>query len=219
MLDLGLIARICYRSLLIPGPMFSDSTMGSQGTAVGPVRLSLEERFQAECLPFLRDIYRSAARVLGDPTRAEDVCQEVFLQAWKSFERFEPGTNCKAWLYKILFHCVHHQRRQWFRFPVLKDTEEFLEANLTAPEPVPEHLTDQEILAALDRIPVDFKAVVLLVDVEEFSYKEAADILAVPIGTVMSRLSRGRKALRELLADLAGSNGLGGQCSTGERES
>ena len=166
-------------------------------------------QFELEAMPHLNDIFRTAVRILGDRSRAEDVAQEVYLQAWKSFGRFESGTNCRAWMFKILFHCVNHHRRKWFRFPQIKETEEFLEANLSAPVPVPEQLTDQDILSALDRVPADFRSVVLLVDVEEFAYKEAADILSVPIGTVMSRLSRGRKLLREQLANLAHSYGIG----------
>ncbi len=166
-------------------------------------------QFESEAMPHLNDLFRTASRILGDRARAEDVVQEVYLQAWKSYHRFERGTNCRAWLYKILFHTVHHYRRKWFRFPLLKEGEEYLEANLKYTPPVPDRLTDGEILAALDRIPADFKAVVLLVDVEEFSYKEVAEILAVPIGTVMSRLSRGRKLLREDLAVVAHSYGIG----------
>src|SRR4051794_32186823 len=165
--------------------------------------------FEAEAMPHLKDLYRTAMRMTGDAGRAQDAVQETYLQAWKSFSRFETGTNCRAWLYKILFHCVNHQRRKWFRFPLLKETEEFLEANLTYEAPVPEHLTDEEVLAALDAIPPDYRAVVLLVDVEEFPYKEAAGILSVPIGTVMSRLSRGRRLLREQLAKVAQSYGIG----------
>src|SRR5271165_7414997 len=177
---------------------------------------STANRFDAEAMPHLNDIFRTATRILGDKARAEDVAQEVYLQAWKSFHRFEPGTNCRAWLFKILFHCVSHQRRRWFRFPVLKETEEFIAANLTAVEPVPEHLTDEDILAALDRIPADFRAVVLMVDVEEFAYKEASEILAIPIGTVMSRLSRGRKLLREQLGCVAISYGVGRSAGEGQ---
>jgi len=167
------------------------------------------DRFEAEAMPHLNDIFRTATRLMGDRARAEDVAQEVYLQAWKSFHRFEPGTNCRAWLFKILFHCVNHDRRKWFRFPLLKEAEEFLEANLTAPASVPDSLTDEDILAALDRIPSDFRAAVMLVDVEEFSYKEASEILTIPIGTVMSRLSRGRKLLREQLSEVARSYGIG----------
>lgn len=165
--------------------------------------------FEAEAMPHMADIFRTAVRILSDRSRAEDVTQEVFLQAWKSFHRFEPGTNCRAWLYKILFHCVNHHRRKLFRFPLLKSGEEFVEATIAAPESIPERLTDADILASLDRIPADYRSVVLLVDVEEFAYKEAAEILAVPIGTVMSRLSRGRKLLRERLEGIAQSYGIG----------
>ena len=86
---------------------------------------SLEERFAAEAMPHLDDIFRSATRILGDRARAEDVAQEVYLQAWKSFHRFESGTNCRAWLFKILFHCVNHHRRKWFRFRCSKRRKSF----------------------------------------------------------------------------------------------
>ncbi len=165
--------------------------------------MSAADHFEAEAMPHVNDIFRAATRILGDGARAEDVAQEVYLQAWKSFDRFEPGTNCRAWLFKILFHCVNHHRRKWFRFPLLKEAEEFIEANLTQPEPIPEHLTDADIIAALDRLPAGFRAVILMVDVEEFTYKETAEILEIPIGTVMSRLSRGRNLLRGQLTEVA----------------
>ena len=170
---------------------------------------SLDERFETEAMPHLNDLFRTALRMTGERGQAEDVLQEVYLQAWRSFDRFEAGTNCRAWLYKILFHCVSHQRRKWFRFPLLKENEEFLEANLVQPERVAEEITDGEILAALDKIPSEFRSVVLLVDVEEFAYKEVAEILSIPIGTVMSRLSRGRGLLRKALAELARTYGIG----------
>jgi RNA polymerase sigma-70 factor, ECF subfamily len=178
---------------------------------------STADRFEAEAMPHLNDVFRTATRILGDRARAEDVAQEVYLQAWKSFHRFEPGTNCRAWLFKILFHCVNHHRRKWFRFPMLEETEEFIEATLTYNEPIPEHLTDEDILAALDRIPEDFRAVILMVDVEEFAYKEAAEILSIPIGTIMSRLSRGRKLLREQLGAVAQSYGIGRSAEQGQK--
>jgi RNA polymerase sigma-70 factor (ECF subfamily) len=151
-------------------PEIAESWMADdlrQPTAAWAAESSAAERFETEAMPHLGDIFRTATRILGDRARAEDVAQEVYLQAWKSFHRFEPGTNCRAWLFKILFHCVNHHRRKWFRFPLLKETEEFLEANLVQPAPVPEHLTDADILAALDRIPADFRAVILMVGVEE----------------------------------------------------
>jgi RNA polymerase sigma-70 factor (ECF subfamily) len=165
--------------------------------------------FEAEALPYMNDVFRTALRVLRDSSRAEDVVQEVFLQAWRSFDRFEPGTNCKAWLYRILFHSVNHYRRKWFRLRFFSETEDRYEETLTWTPPLSDCLTDGAILAALDNISPDFKAVVLLVDVEEFAYKEVADILQIPIGTVMSRLSRGRKLLRDQLADAARAFGIG----------
>lgn len=190
---------------------------GMAGQATSSSELSIADRFEAEAMPHLNDLFRTAARLTGERAKAEDVIQEVYLQAWKSFHRFESGTNCRAWLFKILFHCVNHQRRKWFRFPLQKDADELIEAKLTYTPPVPEHITDQEILAALDRIPAEFRAAVLLVDVEEFGYKEAADIMGIPIGTIMSRLSRGRKLLRERLADVARTYGIGRAYQEGQK--
>ncbi|MDE3196348.1 MAG: sigma-70 family RNA polymerase sigma factor [Acidobacteriota bacterium] len=162
-----------------------------------------EAEFESEALPHLDDLYRMAVRMTGDRSRAEDAVQEAYLQAWKSFHKFEKGTNCKAWLYRILFYTVHHQRRKLFRFPAANEAEESIENTLAAPEPVAEVLRDEDILKALDSIPEDYRSAILLVDVEEFAYKEAAQILRVPIGTVMSRLNRGRAQLRRRLAGIA----------------
>jgi RNA polymerase sigma-70 factor (ECF subfamily) len=168
-----------------------------------------KEEFEAAALPHINDLFRTASRLLGDSGKADDVVQETYLQAWKSFHRFEPGTNCRAWLFQILFHCVHHYRRKWFNFRMVKESEDILEQLAASSPPVPERLTDTEILSALDRVPADFRAVVLLADVEEFSYKEIAGILGIPIGTVMSRLSRGRRLLRESLSEVARTYGIG----------
>jgi RNA polymerase sigma-70 factor (ECF subfamily) len=103
---------------------------------------------------------------------------------------------------------VSHYRRKWLNIRMVKESEGILETAAAADPPVPEHLTDQDILAALEQVPQNFRGVVLLVDVEEFSYKDAAAILGVPVGTVMSRLSRGRRMLREKLAGVARSYGI-----------
>jgi len=173
--------------------------------------------FEAAAIPHLNDIYRTAARVLGNTTGADDVVQDVYLQAWKSFGQFELGTNCRAWLFKILFNTLHHYRRKWLNARMVKESEELLEMTTAPGPPIPEKITDEQMLAALADVAHDFRSVVLLVDVEEFSYKEAAGILDVPIGTVMSRLSRGRRLLREQLADLARSYGIGGTRPEGKR--
>ena len=160
------------------------------------------EDFESAALPHMDDLFRTARRVLGNQSDAEDVVQETFVQAWKSFGRFELGTNCRAWLYKIMFHVIQHHRRKWFGFNLrsTRDENVELEASLVYEPPVPQELTDEDVIAAVDRIPEHFRAVLLLADVQEFSYKEIAETLRIPAGTVMSRLSRGRKLLRRELA-------------------
>jgi RNA polymerase sigma-70 factor (ECF subfamily) len=163
------------------------------------------EEFEFVALPHLNELYRSAVRALRNAGEANDVVQETYLQAWKSFHRFTPGTNCRAWLYKIMFHVVHHHRRKQLRYVAATAFEDDrgLEEMLRYEPPVPQGLRDEDVLAALERLPGHYRDVVLLVDVDELSYKEAAAALAVPLGTVMSRLSRARAFLRAELADLA----------------
>lgn len=174
------------------------------------------EEFEAAALPHLNDLFRTATRLLGDSVRADDVVQEVYLAAWSSFHRFETGTNCRAWLFRILFHTLHHYRRKWLNSREIADPQEILEQTASsALAPSPE-ITDEEIQSALDALPEDYRAVVLLVDVEEFTYQEAARILDAPIGTVMSRLSRGRRLLREKLAGTAQSYGIGRSAREGK---
>jgi RNA polymerase sigma-70 factor, ECF subfamily len=159
---------------------------GDSGATVLFGRRIEEKGFESVALPHLQDLFRTAARLLGSASDAEDLVQETYLHAWKSFHRFQPGTNCRAWLFKILFHRIL----------------------LAFEPPVPEHLSDEDVLSTLEKIPPDFREVVLLADVQEFSYKEIADVLRIPVGTVMSRLSRGRKMLRTELADFAHSRGI-----------
>jgi RNA polymerase sigma-70 factor, ECF subfamily len=165
------------------------------------------ELFEETALPLLNDLFRTALRMLGDRSAAEDCIQETYLQAQRSFHRFEQGTNCRAWMFTILFHVVHHYRRKWFRLRTVGDDEAKLFENTPSREPTAGAITDQEILGALDRIPKPYREVVLLADVEEFSYKEVSGILRIPIGTVMSRLSRGRTLLRSSLSHLRTPNG------------
>ncbi len=165
------------------------------------------ENFEAAALPHLNELFRTAARLVGSRTEAEDLIQETYMQAWKSFHRFELGTNCRAWLFRILFNKANHQRRRLF-WRKTHDSDVLLEETLRYETPVSEQLSDEEVLLALERLPRHYREVVLLIDVEEFSYKEVAGILSVPIGTVMSRLSRGRKLLRVVLAGVAASYGI-----------
>src|SRR4051794_8283538 len=113
------------------------------------------QEFEAVALPHLNDIYRTAARLLGDPSRADDVVQDVYFQAWKSFDRFEPGTNCRAWLFKILFHTSNHYRRKWLNVRMAKESEEILETVSAAGPPIPEQITDEAMLQALAQVPQD----------------------------------------------------------------
>jgi RNA polymerase sigma-70 factor (ECF subfamily) len=179
----------------------------AENSHVGQSSVSPATEFENEALPHLNDLFRTAHRLLLDRAKASDAVQEVYLVAWKSFNRYSPGTDCRAWLFQILFNVVRHERRKWFKW-LTGRTEDVAAVELPAPQPVSSTLTDKSILAALDGLPAGFREVLLLVDVEEFSYKEAAQILSVPIGTVMSRLSRGRALLRGQLGDVARSYGI-----------
>src|SRR5437763_12535457 len=121
------------------------------------------EQFESAALPHLDSLYRTAAKIIGNRTEAEDLVQEAYLQAWKSFHRFTPGTNCRAWLFRVLFHVIAHQRRKWFnRFIPTERTE--MEQTTIYSAPVPENLTDEEILRAVRNIPPQYAEVVMLAD-------------------------------------------------------
>lgn len=158
-------------------------------------------------MPHLDELYRAARRMLGDAARAEDVVQEVYLRAWKSFHTFEAGTNCRAWLYRIMVNVTHDYRRREMSRPAADDSEQILERR-EAPAPTPDRLTDEEILRALEEIPEAYRDAVVLADVEQFSYQEISDLLEIKQGTVMSRLHRGRSLLREKLKSAADAYGL-----------
>ena len=180
----------------------------------------LEARFEAEALPLLPGLYSAAFRLTRNAADAEDLVQETFLRAYRGFHQFEPGTNLKAWLYRILMNTFINTYRKRQRQPQVVDgpddvDEWFLFDRLgshsverSAEEDVLERIPDADVKAALESIPENFRMAVLLADVEGFSYKEIAEIMDVPIGTVMSRLHRGRKALEKALYDVAKERGL-----------
>jgi RNA polymerase sigma-70 factor (ECF subfamily) len=163
--------------------------------------------FEAEALPHMEALFRAAASILHSRSEAEDAVQETYLQALKSFDRFTPGTNCRAWLFRILFHVISHQRRKWFGRLIFSEREE-LEQTAVYVEPVAEQLTDDELIQAFRKLPQQFAEVVMLADVQEFSYKEIQETLGIPAGTVMSRLSRGRQLLRVHLAECGARAGI-----------
>jgi RNA polymerase sigma-70 factor, ECF subfamily len=168
------------------------------------------EDFERSALPNQTALLIAARQILGSCNEAEDVVQETFLQAWKSFHRFELGTNCRAWLYKIMFYVMKRYKRTWLTFRLSTVSPSIL-ATVAYDPPVPENLTDDDVLAAFDRIPAQFRETLILADVQEFSYKEVAQRLNVPVGTVMSRLNRGRKRLRHELAEYAEAAGIQSQ--------
>ena len=165
--------------------------------------------FESETMPHLNDIYRTAMRLTMNRNDAEDLIQDTFLQAWKSFESYEIGTNCRAWLYKIFFNKYHHMKRRRFtRSRFAQDKDEVFFENVSYVPPVPEHLTDEEVITALNSLPDHYREVSLLADVHDLSYKEVAEILDIPIGTVMSRLHRARQQLKSVLVHIAGDYGI-----------
>ena len=167
------------------------------------------EIFEAETMSHLDDLFRTAKRLTMNPTDAEDLVQETFMQAWKSFDHYELGTNCRAWLYKILFNKYDHQRRKKYtQAKYIQEADDLIFLSAAYHAPIPENLTDSEVIAALDKLPEHYRSVVLLADVHEFDYKEVAEVLEIPIGTVMSRLSRARTQLKKTLAGVADEYGI-----------
>lgn len=167
------------------------------------------EIFEAEAMQHIDDLYRTAKRLTMNQTEADDLIQETYMQAWRSFASYEPGTNCRAWLFKIMFNKYDHLRRKKYtQSKYFQDVDELIYNNATFTPPVPENLTNEQVIAALGQLPEHYRSVVLLADLHEFDYKEVAQILEIPMGTVMSRLNRGRTQLKKYLAGTAREYGI-----------
>ena len=173
------------------------------------------KEFEAQALPHAESLYHTALRLTRNPSDAEDLVQEVFFKAFRSLHQFESGTNARAWLFKILMNTHISSYRKQAKDPTMggyDDVEEFSlysqvhdrATSLTdTPEGILDKFLDADIRKAIDTLPDAFRDVVMLVDIEGFSYKEASDILEVPVGTIMSRLFRSRKLLQKALWEYA----------------
>ena len=181
-----------------------------------------QANFEDDAMQYAQQLYAAAMRMTRNPADAEDLVQETFIKAYRAYHTYTEGTNLKAWLYRILTNTYINRYRKLSRRPTEVDlgevedlylyrrvsTEGTREASRSAEEEVLSGFVDSDVKQAIEALPEHFRLPVLLADVEGFSYKEISDIMDVPIGTVMSRLHRGRKALQKALWEFASERGL-----------
>lgn len=208
----------------------ADEVSEDEGTERSPVEedaAARAVRFERDALQYLDQLYSAALRMTRNPADAEDLVQETFAKAFAAFHQYRPGTNLKAWLYRILTNTFINSYRKKQREPQQSQTEDVEDWQIaraashtsrglrSAEAEALDRLPDSDVKRALAELPEDRRMVVYYADVEGFPYKEIAEIMGTPIGTVMSRLHRGRRQLRELLADYAAQRGLVSQAPGG----
>ncbi|MEX3505048.1 sigma-70 family RNA polymerase sigma factor [Corynebacterium sp. LK2510] len=181
----------------------------------------LQQRFSEEAMPLLDQLYGGALRMTRNPQDAEDLVQETYLKAFKAFGSFTPGTNLKAWLYRIMTNTYINSYRKKQRRPLETSADEITDHQLysssshdstgleSAELEALKNMPNSRISDALNQLNEDYRMVVYYADVEGLAYKDIAEVMDIPLGTVMSRLHRGRKKLREMLKDVANEQGIG----------